>query len=81
MKKVKFNGKLNLSKERISNLSANQMNNINGGGEVIGAGGSQERPSMILCKSKNGNCETRSCQGTICIPACIGDTHINFDFN
>ena len=52
MKKVKFNGKLNLSKERISNLSANQMNNIKGGGEVIGAGGSQERPSMILCKSK-----------------------------
>ena len=47
MKKVKFNGKLNLSKERISNLSANQMNNIKGGGEVIGAGGSQERPSMI----------------------------------
>ena len=36
MKKVKFNGKLNLSKERISNLSANQMNNIKGGGEVIG---------------------------------------------
>ncbi|MBK7506160.1 MAG: class I lanthipeptide [Bacteroidetes bacterium] len=82
MKKIKFNGKLNLSKERISNLSANQMDKIRGGEPgAIGGGDDQERQSWIICNSKVFHCETNTCTGGICSYVCGTKSKVNVGVN
>jgi hypothetical protein len=55
MKKVKFTGKFNLGKETISNLSNDQMNEVNGGATILG---------FTCCA---GSWNHSSCGGHICI--------------
>ena len=66
MKKTKFTGKLKLNKEKISNLNANEMENIIGGA-TDAAAAAEARKSRVTCYSIIGNCDTESCNFSVCI--------------
>ncbi|MFN7913091.1 MAG: class I lanthipeptide [Bacteroidota bacterium] len=70
MKKVKFNGKLSLNKETITNLNEEQMNNIKGGDDILW--------SLLWCHTRRCNTQTEytcpgwsgqdvTCQETVCV--------------
>lgn len=61
MKTKKFNTKLGLNKETISNLDSNELNRILGGGPTL---------NIRLCATNVEACETTSCWNTDLICTC-----------